>query len=352
MIEIRVHCEPEYRIQIGRGLLDRCGDAARGACAGRNALVISDSHVAPLYANRVLGSLTSAGFRAALHTFPAGEANKQLSTVTSMLEAMCRAGLTRADLVVALGGGVTGDMAAFASSIYLRGIRFLQVPTSLLSQVDSSVGGKTGCDLPAGKNLIGTFANPAMVLIDPDTLQTLPPRYFRDGLAEVIKAALIRDAGFFDRLSREDPANYLETVIETCVNIKRTVVEHDFREQGERMLLNFGHTLGHAIEACQHYTGLSHGEAVAVGMAQVTAAAERQGLTAPGTAEQVAACLRRNGLPTTTDLSSSELFAYLSRDKKRRGKEMNLVLLHKPGAGYVYQLPAEALPAFFEEDAL
>ncbi len=348
MTTIRVNTAPGYDILIARGLLRVCGETIAATLKGRKALIISDSTVAPLYAERVLASLQDAGIEASLYVFEAGEEHKQLSTVAGMLGAMCEAGLSRADFAVALGGGVTGDMAGFAAAMYLRGIPFVQIPTTLLSQVDSSVGGKTGCDLPQGKNLAGAFYNPALVLIDPDTLHTLPARFMRDGMAEVIKTALIRDAALFRRLREEDPSTFLETIIETCVKIKRDVVERDFKERGERMLLNFGHTLGHAIEAYHHFSGPSHGEAVAAGWAMISAAAARRGLTPKGITEQITDCLTKNGLPTGTDVPLESLLPYLVRDKKRHGDKMHLVLLRDIGDGYVYDLPASDLPAFLE----
>ena len=267
MRKITVSGQNGYEILIEKGILSSCGEHIKSVTNAARVLIISDSNVYPVYGNLVEGSLKEAGFKVFSHIFPAGETSKTMDTVSGMIEALATNELSRNDLVVALGGGVTGDMAGFASAIYLRGISFVQIPTTLLSQVDSSVGGKTGCDLSFGKNLVGAFHNPALVLIDPNTISTLPERYKKDGIGEVIKYAFIKSEKLFDTLSSSDNFDdILEEVIYRCVDIKREVVENDFTEKGERMLLNFGHTLAHAIEKAQNYKGLAHGEAVGVGM--------------------------------------------------------------------------------------
>ena len=250
--------------------------------------------------------------------FPAGEESKRLSTIAALYEQLAADGLTRADLIAALGGGVTGDMAGFAAATWLRGGSILWVfPTSLLAQVDSSVGGKTGVDIPQGENLVGAFWPPRLVLADTDALSTLPADILSDGMAEVVKAACIKDAPFFHWLLQQDAPSdeNLPETVSRAVDIKRRVVESDEREAGERRLLNFGHTLGHALEAQSHFR-LSHGRAVAAGMMLVTRAAERKGLTAPGTAEDIAALLRRYGLPDGDGTPPEEYLPYAALDKK------------------------------------
>lgn len=347
MTRIPVSGQNPYDIEIAAGALSSCGERIGRVKAPCRALVISDSHVAPLYGEAVLSSLKAAGFFPRLHTFPAGEANKTLATVEGMLAACAAAGLCRSDLIVALGGGVTGDMAGFAAAIYLRGIDFVQLPTTLLSMIDSSVGGKTGCDLPFGKNLAGAFHNPRLVLIDPSLLSTLPDRYMRDGMGETVKYGCIFSEALISRLEREDYRAFLPELIRQCVEMKRDVVEADFTEQGCRTLLNFGHTIGHAIEKEENFSGLSHGEAVAAGMAILTRAAERLSLCEEGTALRLEGLLNSFGLPTGTSISPERLAAAALHDKKMRGDTIRLVLLRKMGEGYVETVEAARLAEIF-----
>ena len=339
-----------YDIVIGPGLLKEAGERSRRINRGVRVLLVSDSNVAPLYADTVAESYAAAGYRVTRFVFPAGEESKRLSTIAALYEQLAADGLTRADLIAALGGGVTGDMAGFAAATWLRGIDFVSLPTSLLAQVDSSVGGKTGVDIPQGKNLVGAFWPPRLVLADTDALSTLPADILSDGMAEVVKAACIKDASFFHWLSRQDALSdeNLPETVSRAVDIKRRVVESDEREAGERRLLNFGHTLGHALEAQSHFR-LSHGRAVAAGMKLVTRAAERKGLTAPGTAKDIAALLRRYGLPDGDGTPPEEYLPYAALDKKRAGDSLSLVLLHRIGDGYIHPIPADSLPAFVAE---
>lgn len=311
-------------------------------------MVISDSNVFPLYGETVMDSLQQAGYEACSCVFPAGEQSKLLSTVETFFRALGENGFTRSDFIVALGGGVTGDMAGFAAATFLRGIDFVQIPTTLLAQVDSSVGGKTGVDLPFGKNLVGAFHQPRLVLIDPDTLSTLPPHFFADGMGEVIKYGCIRRPALFKYLMEEDAREHLEEVIYECVDCKRQVVEADALDKGERMILNFGHTLGHALEKLHGFSGLSHGEAVGIGMVLISKAAERAGLTAPGTSEKIVTLLERYNLPTATDRNMDELAKATALDKKSAGKNLRLILLHEIGDAYIYTLPREELGNFLK----
>lgn len=350
MQKLTVSGQTPYEILIENGLINSVGEYVRAVSSAKKVLIISDTNVSPLYGNTVKSSLEKSGFTVFEFCFLAGESSKTLDTVSDMIKALCSANLTRSDLVVALGGGVVGDMAGFASAIYLRGIDFVQIPTTLLSQVDSSVGGKTGCDLSFGKNLIGAFHNPKLVLIDPETLKTLPSRYKNDGLGEVIKYGCIRSEKLFTALEN---ANSFEEVKESaifdCVNIKRVVVENDFTEKGERMHLNFGHTLAHAIEKYENYSGLAHGEAVGVGMVEITKAAEKAGLTEKGSANRIKALLEKYGLPTSVNANINELCEIMLHDKKRRANGINLVLLKKIGTAYTYNMPTKNLSVFFSE---
>lgn len=334
--KISVRAGRGYEILIGRGIRNSAAELILPLFPNAERVcVVSDSNVAPLYAEALLDSLHRVGLSASLFTFPAGEQSKTLSTVGQMYAHFAAHRLTRTDFAVALGGGVTGDLCGFAAATYLRGIDFVQMPTSLLAQVDSSVGGKTGVDLPEGKNLVGAFWQPRLVLIDPDALQTLSPLFYSDGMAEIIKTACIKDAALFERLNRKDPPP-IEKTIADCIAIKAGVVERDEREAGERTLLNFGHTVGHALEKLHGYQGLTHGHAVAVGMAQLTAAAERTGLSEPGCARQLQLCLTRYGLPCSDPASAAQIAAAAAGDKKTIGSKIKLVLLRCIGESYVY----------------
>ena len=330
---IRVNTGAPYNILIERGLTDKVGELVRELGGANKICVISDSNVAPLYGERVINSLKDAGFEVCAYTFEAGEKQKTLATITEMYAVMANFGMSRKDMVVALGGGVTGDMAGFAAATYMRGIRFVQIPTSLLAQVDSSVGGKTGVDIPQGKNLVGAFAQPSLVIIDPDSLETLPEFYFSDGMGEAIKYGCIKDAELFKIL--ENGFDDIEDIIAICVSIKRDVVERDEKESGERMLLNFGHTWGHALEKFYNFESLSHGRAVAIGMVALTEASERLGLTEKGTAARLRALCVKYGLPITDSAPADEIAALCANDKKAAGDSVNLVLLRKIGDSFI-----------------
>lgn len=357
-MELTVRTSKPYDILIERGSLRTIG--ARCAAlfpAGAKAAVVSDSSVFPLYGETVMGSLRAAGFAPASFVFPAGESSKTLATVSELLGFLAEQGLTRSDFVVALGGGVTGDMAGFAAACYLRGIRFVQVPTSLLAQVDSSVGGKTAVDLPQGKNLAGAFHQPAFVLIDPDTLATLPPLFFADGMGEVIKYGCIRRADLFRTLETAgEAAPLMEEILFSCVDCKREVVEHDEFDTGERLILNFGHTLGHALEKAHGYTGLTHGAAVGIGMVLISRLGEHMGLTEPGTADRIAAVLRRWNLPVEDPMAQGEsldrVIGATALDKKGLGGDLRIVLVHRIGESFVHRLPRAQFAALCRETFL
>ena len=349
-MELTVNTSKRYTLRIERGALDQLGAYCASLFApGKKAVVITDTHVAPLYLERVSTSLRNAGFDVTSCAFPAGEPSKRLSTIEGIYGHMAQAHITRSDFAVALGGGVTGDMAGFAAASYLRGIPFVQVPTTLLSQVDSSVGGKTGVDLPQGKNLVGAFWQPSFVLIDPDTLNTLSPHFFADGMGEVIKYGCIKSRALFDLLiETEDITSIMEDVIYRCVDIKRDVVERDEFDTGERALLNFGHTFGHALEKLHQYQGLSHGAAVGIGMVMMARLGEKAGFTAPGTADKIAAALEKYHLPVHSDLPLSQIVEATASDKKSTGSSINLVLLKDIGESFVHKVARSDLAALAE----
>lgn len=340
-----------YPIHIERGLIDRVGPLMRQAMGPCAVMIVTDDHVAPLYLERAQASLQGAGMRVATVVLPHGERTKCLDRLTELYHALCAAGITRRDAVAALGGGVIGDLAGLAAATYLRGVRFVQLPTTLLAQVDSSVGGKVAVDLPEGKNLVGAFYQPEAVYCDPDTLATLTEEYWRDGLGEVVKYGCIGDETLFELLEAHAPGGRaalmadIDTILARCIQAKADVVAQDERDTGLRMTLNFGHTVAHAVETCQHYEGLRHGEAVALGMRVVTHLTEARGLTQPGTAARLDALLDILGMPKTLpDLPEGDLIAAMGRDKKSAGKTLRVVALERIGRCFLY--PTEA--SFFE----
>ena len=334
-----------YDIEIERGLLSRTGERVRALLPrAAQVFVVTDSTVGPLYADTVRKSLEGAGLACTVHTVPAGEHSKSVARLEELWEAMMAARLTRTDGVIALGGGVVGDLAGFAAATVLRGVDYIQIPTTLLSQVDSSVGGKVAVDLKAGKNLAGAFCQPAAVICDTDCLKTLPPDVFADGAAEAVKTGVLSDEALFalfeDGTLTADPGE----VIARCVAYKAGVVERDEKEQGERKLLNLGHTVGHAIEKCSGYV-IPHGHAVAAGLAVIARAAEALGWTEESLAARITACLSKNGLPTGTDYSAEALAEAALSDKKRAGGDITLVVPQKIGHCELRKVPvADLLP--------
>jgi 3-dehydroquinate synthase len=300
-----------------------------------------------LYGDRVQISFKYAGFDAVRFTFPAGEGSKHIDTLSDILEFLAEQRLTRTDLVVALGGGVTGDMAGFAAAIYARGVRFVQVPTTLLAAVDSSVGGKTAVDLPGGKNQAGAFYQPLLVLCDPDTLSTLPEEQYRSGCAEVIKYGMLGDEDFFASLVLP-VKEQAETVIARCVSMKRDIVHEDEFDTGLRRLLNLGHSFGHAVEKCSDYTIL-HGEAVAIGMAGITRAAVARGLCEASALDALLEMLQAYALPVSCDYPAEALAAAMRNDKKLTGSTMHLVVPETVGKCRVLPVPASELTEWLRQ---
>ena len=339
---IPVHTDPAYQVSIGSGLLQDCGPFLRPLLGDCHLAVIADSNVAPLYLEPVTKSLRDAGFTVSTCLFPAGEEHKTIKTLTWILEFLADSQLTRSDCVVALGGGVCGDMAGFAAAVYLRGIRCVQLPTTLLSAVDSSVGGKTAIDLAVGKNLVGAFLQPSAVLCDTDCLSTLTPALFADGAAEAIKTGVLVGPSLFHALEggllRSSPAD----AIGRCVTYKAGVVEQDEKEQGERRLLNLGHTVAHGIEKCSGYR-ISHGHAVAAGLAVIARASEALGWTDGPIADDVCRCLQAHQLPITTDFPPAQLAEAALSDKKRSGSSITLVIPQALGRCVQRTVPVEQL---------
>ena len=330
MQEVTVHASRDYRILIGTGLLPRLGQEAARCVKGRKVCIVSETNVYPHHGAAAEESLKSAGFTVVSYVFSAGESSKNGQNYLTLLNFLAENQLTRADLLIALGGGVVGDLCGFAAATYLRGVAFIQVPTTLLAAVDSSVGGKTAIDLPAGKNLAGAFYQPSLVLCDTNTLSTLPDEIFRDGCAEVIKYGILYDRNFFDYLRSTGVSFDREKVIRRCVELKRDVVAEDEFDTGARMKLNLGHTVGHGIEAKSQFA-VSHGKAVAIGTAIVSRAAAKCGMLSQADANAIVDILNAYGLPTTTEYSAEELAHFMLSDKKRSGGTMNLIIPREIG---------------------
>lgn len=327
---VRVSLGTGYDISIGGGLLDNCGEMLSALLGQRKFALASDSNVAPLYAGRVCDSLKAAGFEVCAMTFPAGEASKNMDTLSGILDFFAVNGMTRGDCAAALGGGVVGDLTGLAAGLYMRGIDYVQLPTTLLAAVDSSVGGKTAVDLPTGKNLAGLFIQPKAVICDTDCLKTLSPEIISDGAAEAIKTGILGDKLLFEIFESGESFAREAEIIRRCVEFKARVVEADERETGERRLLNLGHTIGHAIEKCSRYT-VSHGHAVAMGTAIISAAGAKLGLCSQVCADRIRDTLVKNGLPVSTDFSACELANAALSDKKRLGNGITLVFPREIG---------------------
>ena len=347
MRTVQVTASRNYEVIIGSGLLPQLGEKARSLTKVKKVAIVSESNVFPLYGETAEQSLRDAGFEVISFVFPAGEESKSGETYLNILNFLAENQLTRTDLIVALGGGVVGDLAGFAAATYLRGIPFIQVPTTLLAAVDSSVGGKTAIDLPAGKNLCGAFYQPSLVLCDTDTLNTLPENIFRDGCAEVIKYGILYDPELFAHLEAKGLGFDREAVITRCVELKRDVVAEDEFDTGARMKLNLGHTVGHGIEARSHF-GISHGSAVATGTAIVTRAAAATGICTSETRDAVLAVLENFGLPLTCDYPAKELYTCALSDKKRSGGTVNLIIPERIGFCRIAPTPVEEIQSFIE----
>ena len=342
MKTVTVNASKAYDIKIGPGLLDTLGAEAAILGKAKKIAIVSETNVYPLYGSQAENSLKAAGFTVASFVFPAGEESKCAATYLELLNFLAENKLTRTDLIVALGGGVVGDLAGFAAATYLRGIRFIQIPTTLLAAVDSSVGGKTAIDLPAGKNLVGAFWQPSLVLCDTDTLNTLPRDVFLDGCAEVIKYGILYDEGFFSSLEATGPDFDREAVIARCVEMKRDVVMEDEFDTGMRMKLNLGHTIGHGVEASSDFT-LSHGKSVAIGMAIVSRASH-----CPDN-DRIIGILKQFDLPVTTETDAETLYRYALSDKKRSGGTVNLIIPRTIGNCEIVPTPVEQVKSFIEE---
>lgn len=372
MRKIHIKTGKEYDVLIGPGLLGQAGELALAALGGPcRAAVICDGNVGPLYLDTLCEGLKAAGFDTVSFCFEAGEQNKNLGVWAEMLGFLAGEGLGRGDAVFALGGGVCGDMAGFAAAVYRRGVRCVQLPTTLLSAVDSSVGGKTAVDLPQGKNLAGAFHQPSLVICDTDCLRSLPPDVFADGLSEALKCGIIGDPALFEALGGGVGGGAfgsgcsgktfgggcggadlcIEDVIAACVELKRSVVEDDEFDTGRRKLLNLGHTFGHAIESVSGYR-LSHGKAVAMGTVLISTAACAKGLLGAGELGRIEAAFAANGLPTECPYGAGEVNEAALSDKKLSGGAIDLIVPRAVGRCDIMRVPAAELPEWLKAGGL
>lgn len=335
MNKINVKTSHPYEVLIERGAVDSCGKYISEITSSRKAVIITDDIVGGLYGERVTNSLKESGFECSTFTFPNGEHSKNISVLGDIFDFLCDASITRSDILIALGGGVVGDITGFAAASYLRGIDFVQIPTTLLAQIDSSVGGKTAIDIKGGKNLVGAFKQPSLVICDSDTLKTLPREVLADGMAEAIKYGMIRDEQLFELIESHN-LDTIDTVMDkmvyTCIDIKRDVVENDEFDRGERMILNFGHTLGHALEGWHNYTDYTHGMGVAAGMCMIT------DMLAPQLSGRLKKCVCAYELPVGTDIPMSELLPFCSKDKKRESDKLSYIICNTIGKAEIMKV--------------
>jgi len=348
MKTVEVSTGSKYNIVIGDGLLKDSGRMIREVTSAKTAAIVTDSVVDGLYSDTVRKSLEANGFETVKFVFPNGEKSKNINTYSDMLEFMAENRLTRSDCIVALGGGVVGDMAGFCAATYLRGISFVQIPTTLLACVDSSVGGKTAIDLKAGKNLAGAFYQPKLVICDYSTLSTLTDEIFADGMAETIKYGALFDGDFLNFLNENNARDNLEYIIEKCVTFKRDIVNVDETDRGVRGLLNFGHTIGHSIEKCSNFA-VPHGSAVAIGMVLMSRGAYKSGITKADITDFLISLLKKYKLPVSTDFSADELFDVTLSDKKRSGDSITLVIPSEFGKCELYKTQINSLKCIIEK---
>jgi 3-dehydroquinate synthase len=338
--------ERSYPILIKKGLMDEVNVEIHKIYKGKKIFILTDKNVNSYYGDKIKACLVNSGYDVKIMALEAGEETKAFSTLPLIYNELLDFKITRSDLIITLGGGVIGDLGGFAAATFLRGVDFVQIPTSLLAQVDSSVGGKVAVDLERGKNLVGSFYQPKAVLIDPDVLKTLNEKFFKDGMGEVIKYGCIKDRGFFHFLkslkTKEEVMHNIEKIIHKCCFIKKCVVENDEKDTGERMLLNFGHTLGHAIETYYNFKKFTHGEGVAIGMYEISRIAENKGLTEKGVSEEIKEILIQYGLPYEVEIKdNSAILDTIALDKKNIDNVLKVVLLKNIGESFLEKTSVE-----------
>ena len=340
MERIRVNASSSYDVIVGADILNKCGQFVSEVIKPCRVCIVTDDNVAPLYMDKVSTSLEESGYTSINYIFKNGENSKNTQTLIEILEFLAENKITRSDLIVALGGGVVGDISGFAAATYLRGIKFVQIPTTFLAAIDSSVGGKTAVNLKSGKNLCGAFHQPSLVLCDTDCLKTLSYEVYTDGVAEAVKYAVLKDKNLIELIK-----NDIEKAIIRCIEIKRDIVNADEFDKGERQLLNLGHTLGHSIEALSKFE-ITHGRGVAMGMVLASGGGEKIGFTQKGTTEEIINTLKSFGLPTDCPYTPDELAAYALNDKKRDGDYITLVIPKYFGECELKKIPIDELVDF------
>lgn len=351
MTKIHVKGSASYDILIEGGLLEKCGELISDVVKSKKCAVVTDDIVDGLYGDKTVKGLENSGFKVVKFVFPNGERSKSHEQLIALYNFLSENDITRTDFLVALGGGVVGDLTGYCAATYLRGIDYVQIPTTLLAQVDSSVGGKTAVNIEAGKNLVGCFKQPKLVIADTDTLSTLSGDIFADGMGEVVKYGMIRSKSLFDKLSEgniRENASLLNGVIAECVSIKRDVVQNDEFDTGERMILNFGHTFGHAIEKYMGYGNIHHGKAVAIGMQMITEAAEKKGSVQKGVSEKLSLCLKANSLPFSSDIASDKLYNLSIGDKKRTSDKIRVIICPEIGKSSIITMTLNEYKEFLE----
>ena len=347
---ISVCASTSYDIYIDSNILPMSGELIRKNSSSNRVAIITDDIVDGLYCSTVESSLKENGFDVIKFVFPNGEESKSHETLIKIYNFLSQNGITRSDILIALGGGVVGGITGYVAATYLRGLGFVQIPTTFLAQIDSSVGGKTGVNIDEGKNLVGAFYQPLCVICDTSTLSTLSEEIFADGVAEAVKYGMIESEELFDKMHEENIGSILNEVIFECISIKRDIVELDELDKGERMKLNFGHTLGHAIEKYYNYRGITHGRAVAIGMCEFTKLAEKYGMCDNGVVDRLIACLDRYSLPTSTEINIDALAKLCMSDKKRDNDKINIVYCESIGKSTILPLTIEEFYKFLKGD--
>ena len=339
-MKIHINASKQYDVIVGSGILKQCASYIKEITSSRKAVIITDDNVERLYLQQVVDALQTAGIDTYSYTVPHGEKSKSFDNYKKILEYLLELKVSRTDMLIALGGGVVGDLTGFVASTYQRGMIFIQMPTTLLAAVDSSVGGKTAIDLGGGKNQVGTFYQPSLVICDIDTLVSLPDEEYRCGCAEVIKYGVLRDRTFFDEILATDIKSQYEKVIAACVQMKADIVEKDEYDKGTRALLNLGHTIGHAVESCSNFEIL-HGQAVAIGMSMIAKASHRHGYCDGQTVDSIDAILDKYSLPKSCKYSTTELAEEMLSDKKKSGDRIRLIVIDEIGRCHVESVPVQ-----------
>lgn len=351
MKTVTIHTSKAYDVLIKPKILSQSGELIKRIFHNAKAAIITDDTVSKLYLKTVEQSLLANGFTVCCYVFPHGEDSKSHDNLLEIYNFLIRSNVTRSDFIVALGGGVVGDIAGYAAATYLRGIPFVQIPTTFLAAIDSSVGGKTAVNIAAGKNLIGAFHQPSLVLCDTDTFSTLSQDIFADGCAEMVKYGLILDEKLFSFLESGDIHSCIDSIVSRCVELKKQLVEEDEKDSGIRMILNFGHTLGHAIEKYSNHK-ITHGQAVAIGMVLVQRLGEKLGISNAELTNRIIQCLKRYNLPTLFNGNISDLAEACLHDKKRTGNTINLIFVTDAGKAVVKSILVENFRHLLKEENL